>query len=360
MFRPAVFAPIAAGLLAAAVMPTAAVPTAAAGVIRHDTADSLYTVRADADPTNDLAAVGRWSGGQTSGTFIGTNALGESWVLTAVHIGTVRDIALGGANYAVAEQIDRDDYPGFRNLEDGGDLKLVRLDRTVAGVAPIGYSARTDEVGRTGITSGFGATGTGYTGATQSGGTFRSGTNVLDATGSAIVDDSGNSWDDRLLLADFDAPASADVNDPDNAGWDGVDNQLGPLGSDADPLPTESMFAGGDSGAGLFIDFGDGLGPVLAGINSFVFDERPDAKLADLGFYGDGFGVTRVSGYADWIFENTGIAAINAAAVPEPAAPALLGLAALAGLARRRRSRLIFGFRPNAARGTAVGGNLGA
>ena len=303
---------------------------AAAGIIRHDVPDADYVTFGTQFPQ-----VGRWSNG-FGGTFLGTgtNATGTTgdWVLTAQHvgIGVGQTFVIGGAVFTAAQVVDRADYQGINNLIRGGDLTLVRLDRDVTaatGVTGAGYNARADERGRTAIATGGGASGNGLTGATGPGGTLRAGTNVLDATGSQIDDGNGGTWDDRLLLADFDAPAgTVGVGDT---------NLLGPLGSDPAPTGLEFMLAGGDSGAGLFLDFGDGAGPVLAGVNSFVFDADGTPPY---GFYGDGFGVSRVSGYADWIFATTGIAAANAAAVPEPAAVALIGLAAALGLTRRRRT----------------------
>ena len=318
-----------ASLLAAGITAAAAGP-AAAGIIRHDVPDADYIAFGAPFPQ-----VGTWGNG-TGGTFLGTgtNAARTTgdWVLTAQHVGirVGQSFSVGGAAFTAAEVVNRTDYRGINNLIRGGDLTLVRLsgDVTAAtGLAGAGYNARTDELGRVGVATGAGATGNGLTGPTGGAGTFRAGQNVLDADGSQFDDGAGGTWDDRLLMADFDAPAgTAGVGDT---------NLLGPLGSDPDPTGLEFMLGGLDSGAGLFVDFGDGNGPVLAGVNSFVFDADGTPPY---GFYGDGFGVSRVSGYADWILDTTGIAAANAAAVPEPAAVALIGLAAALGLTRRRRT----------------------
>ena len=319
--------PTAAALAAVLVAASAAAP-AAAGLIRHDRPGASYETLAAAFPQ-----VGRFNGKNVGGTLIG-----DRWALTARHlgVGAGSTFTVGGFTYDIARVINHPAWTG--NLAGGGDLTLVELATAVVGVAPVGYSARTDEVGRVATLTGRGAGGNGLDGRDGTSGVFRAGTNVLDTVGSEIVDETGTRWDDRLLIADFDAPAGTD---PDGHAWDGFDNILEDFGSSPDPTDLEFMLGGGDSGAGMFLDFGDGNGPVLAGVNSFVFDRDGTPPY---GFYGDGLGVARVSGYADWIFEQTGgadgggIAAVNApAAVPEPASWLLIAAAGAAGLARRRR-----------------------
>ncbi|MEM9702187.1 MAG: trypsin-like serine protease [Planctomycetota bacterium] len=320
---------IAIGCVALFGLSIAAGRTAEAGIVRHDVSESDHTALAAG-----FSQVGRWSGGQTGGILIGAD-----WVVTARHlgIGTGRTFSIGGADYQAVEVVNHPDFRGGGRLAEGGDLTLVRLANPVTGVTPIGYNARTDEVGRIAVATGRGSRGNGLDGVLTGGGPLLAGFNVLDATGDQIVDSGGNAWDERLLLADFDAPAGAD---PTGNEWDGLNNSLGPLGSDPAPLPLEFQLAGGDSGSGLFLDFGDGLGPTLAGVNSFVFAGSEDGRFDT---YGAGFGVTRLSGYTDWIELTTGVAAINAAAVPEPTTCSLLGLAALTAVGRRRlggRTRL--------------------
>ena len=149
---------------------------------------------------------------------------------------------------------------------------------------------------------------------------------------------------DRIFLSDFDNPG----NPSDNA-----------YGSST-PLDLEYLIAPGDSGGGVFIDFGSG--PLLAGIHSFgaAWDGLVDSD------YGDASGHTRVSVFNSWIdsilgggtssgngggksgkgggrpfFMNDGtFDAVWISAVPEPGSLVLLLIGMFGLILCRRKARL--------------------
>lgn len=134
----------------------------------------------------------------------------------------------------------------------------------------------------------------------------------MDALGSTF------SYSDNLILSDFDNPNLV------NSG--GEPNGIGGIV----PLGLEYNFAGGDSGGGMFIDFGSGF--VLSGVHS-LFASNDGLTNAD---YGDFSGLTRVSMHHDWI-----ISTISGSAVPEPSSLAVLGLTFGIGVSLRSRRRRI-------------------
>ncbi len=148
----------------------------AAGTIRHDVADSQYLALA-AQP--QYASVGEFTwnnsggGGLASGTY-----LGSGWVLTAGHVAAAAGSSgmtfnLGGGSYhASSWQI----YPTYTgNSGAGNDLALVHLDQWTATMPTATLYDGVAEVGLTGASVGYGATGTGLTGAVLPAGTKRAG-----------------------------------------------------------------------------------------------------------------------------------------------------------------------------------------
>ena len=86
--------------------------------------------------------------------------------------------------------------------------------------------------------------------------------------------------------------------------------------------------APGDSGGGVFVD------GALVGVISVrgTFGQPFDYDNVSNPSYGDISGATRLSAYAEWITQQTGIAM-----VPEVSSTLLLVLTGLAGLRRGRR-----------------------
>ena len=281
------------------------------GTIRDDRPDASYQSLA-----TSFASVGLVTrpGFLASGTLIG-----PEWVLTAAHVvaNTPADqisFSVGGATYLGLQTFIEPTWTG--SFYAGNDIALIRLANAVVNVLPATYSAALNEVGRTGTFVGFGSTGTGTTGATSPPGTKRAGQNVLDVTADFFNTPStpaNEIYSDRILISDFDSPF-----DPNES----------TIGS-ANPLDLEFNVAGGDSGGGLFMDFG--FGDVLVGVTSFLAysDGTPDAD------YGDFSAAVRTSSHVDFIQGVTGIAP---ASVPEPSSSMLLAaLASVCGAWRWRR-----------------------
>ncbi len=273
---------------------------AAAGVIRHDVPDALYTSLASQSQFDPVGSLYRNAGADytCSGTLVDSQ-----WVLTAGHCALFNPSPLvfevGGVRYHVAERVI---HPGFVK-SDGSDpsydLALLRLDARVTGVAPAALYEGADDVGATMTSVGYGWTGDGVGGfipGTE--GTKRAGKNNWEQLGSAL------GLLDTVLFADFDSPL-----DP-----------AGNLFGDPDPLDLEYLIVPGDSGGGTFIHE-DGRWS-LAGVHSIILGIGGDPT----GMYGDAAGIVRVNQYNEWI----------ASVIPAPATPAALAAAGVLAARRRR------------------------
>lgn len=277
-------------------------PSALGGVIRHDVPDSEYTGLAARPEFDSVGVLLNFA----AGSLCSATLIGREWVLTAAHCvdgvtpaGAVT-FSVGGVTRTASEVHV---HPGWTaNLALGFDIALVRLSEPIDSVDPAPLYWQRGEFGKIGTAVGYGLGGDGLTGFGGSSGTKRAGQNVLDFGGA----DLGPPWSPEIVMWDFDNP-----DDPS-------DN----FSNSAEPLGLEYQLAPGDSGGSTWVLGPDGRMYVM-GVHSFIasIDGITDSD------YGDISGVTRVSGYQDWV----------RSLVPAPGSAAVVGLGVLAGCGRRRR-----------------------
>ena len=223
---------------------------------RDDVADSVYIDNAVGYPSVGAVSSGSVQG---SGTLIAPNV-----VLTAAHVfdsgaplNTVF-FTVGGSTYNAQSVVLSPTWTGFdASIAKGDDIAMIVLTSKVTNVAPASIYTGSDELGHVGIDVGFGYSGTG-TGGQNVGtyGTKRAGPNSVDQFG-----DFFSNVSHKILLQDFDKP-----DDP----------TASTFGSTT-PLAQESLITQGDSGGGMFMDFG--TGPLLVGVHTFLpRHSRPVAK----------------------------------------------------------------------------------
>lgn len=224
----------------------AASTTVSAIIVRHDVAEERYRALGEKFPA--VSNFGRAG----EGTLVG-----DAWVLTAAHVaaGMRRDVQIrfGDDSYGV-DRINT--HPEWKEM-GGHDIALVRLSRSVTGVAPLPLYERQDESGRQVVFVGHGGTGTGLTGPQRpEDGLKRGATNMVD---SADAD-----W----LFFRFDAPPSG--------------------------TELEGISGPGDSGGPALIEIAGAH--YVAGISVWG-KPGPNGR----GTYGATEGYTRVSTHASWL-----------------------------------------------------------
>lgn len=282
-----------AGILAAILLAGSVLPVH--GIVRRDdVADQQYI-----DFGNQFPTVGRLTiNGNTHGSGV---LIDSRWVLTAAHLSVDTngfDFANGDGLHTVDQFIRHPDWSG--TVTDGNDLALARLSEPITNVSPSDWYTGSDELGKIGVSVGFGRTGTGLTGDTQGAGTKRASNSLIEQITQSPPPQEPNPIADTLEYS-FYSPDE----DPD------------------DVLALEGAAGRGDSGGPIMMDFGDGY--LIVGIHSFLWTEGAE----NVGFYGDTVVSTRVAAYDDWIVST----------IPEPGTWALWGgLVAFAAVAVWRRS----------------------
>lgn len=305
--------------------PTSILPTL---VRRDDRASAPYEAEATLFPSVGSFRFASGGGVLSSGVLIAPDV-----VLTVGHSifldRTASDyvFTVGGAEYR-GSAFYLDTYTNFNeSLAKGDDIAAIRLETTVVGVAPAVLNrTNLSNLGVVGVNVGFGFGGTGLDGYGVDLGIKRASHNVVDRYG-----DFYTAFDisDNTLLQDFDKPG---------------DPSLSRMG-DATPLDLEGSIAPGDSGGGLFQDFGDvngdgvGDGFLLSGVHSFLDDYIENGKSAD---YGDLGGSTRILPHLAFVDSViAGTRAPTPSNAPEPGTLALFMVAGVLGgggtVARRRR-----------------------
>lgn len=299
-------------LVASLLVAALSVP-ASAGLIRHDTPDSLYTGFAG-DPA--FSGVGLIIGDTANSPYsCSGTVINKNWVLTAGHcVNQAQAMSFylpdetGWRFYEADSWVAHESYSDA-NLFAGWDIGLMHFE-TDFDVAPTQLYTGNNEWLRLSASVGFGYTGNGYTGIQYVDYQSRAGTNIVDDLWS--LEGSG----DQILWSDFDHPTDATYNAFDFSGVD------------FDDLATvlEIMIAPGDSGGGVFIQ--ENGQTYLAGVHSFIFDLNNSGVFG----YGDAYGSTRVSSFVDWVN-----AKITAHEVPESSSLLLLLMGGLGLFMQRRR-----------------------
>ena len=293
-----------------------AAPSASGLVIHPDglpgTPDPTVAPPPGSDPGWDH--VGTFGSG--TAVFLGTNSLGEAWILTARHLGSPGTFVLqDGRSFGTTG------FVGFTDPMGGNaDLRAWRLDAD-PGLPNLSIAASTPLAGSALTTIGTGRTGGAFT-------CWDAGWNAGSCVGAAH---SGYTWAPR------DARWGTNLVSPGSAALAALANQLGlsdslfVTGFDSIGTALETQGTTGDSGGPAFVQGAGGwqLAGIALAIGSIPDDPQRPAATA---VFGDDY-----TFYLDLAFYRDQIAAGTGVPIPEPGALPLLALGLLVLAARRRR-----------------------
>jgi len=260
----------------------------------------------------------------TAGGLGSVVALDPNWVLTAAHVVesapallVMGDSFTGaeGAYIFIEEVITHPDYVPSEFHDDLALIKLSALDPIIPTPGSIDASFAT--LSAVGLSSGLQATATltGY-GVTSVDGAINLDEPILRRYGVATTDPFGPP------TPSFDPGFPYDCS---HAMW----------------LCTYDTTGGapGDSGGAMWLDYGGG--EVVAGINSFIFDENDLLNPSGTPDWTDGYWTvgTSTAYYEDWITSYVPTAMFGSSPVPIPSAVWLFGsgLVGLVAMARRKK-----------------------
>ncbi|MBX2850197.1 MAG: trypsin-like serine protease [Phycisphaeraceae bacterium] len=274
--------------------------------IRDDRTFAQYETQVNTAP---YSAAGQFNNSQ-SGTLINS-----TWVLGCAHVGTPTTFtASDGTTASVIQSIYFPGSVSASNATSGNDFALFQLaapintvptaslhDPVATGVSYTDLLTQID--GLTAVYTTSGETGTGDVGVplAQTGTRdILAGTNIIDSVGT----DFGDGVISNVALSDFDDP-----------------NAVGPPSGVTN---LEMGLVNRDSGGGLWVDLGNGEGPVLIGVHSLVSDPDGDEIFGEYGQLNISTVLTPDA--YNWIN----------ATVPEPTSLALLLTGGLMVMRRRR------------------------